>query len=75
MSEFTLAIVCVAPIAVLISLLGSKSHRDLLRRNLLWIFAAMAVAGITKFPSSDNIFNGLEYEDAYVYNAAARFIL
>jgi hypothetical protein len=35
----------------------------------------MAVAGITKFPSSDNIFNGLEYEDAYVYNAAARFIL
>jgi hypothetical protein len=75
MSEFTLTTLCVAPIAVLISLLNRKSNRDLIRKTSFWIFAALALAGIAKLPTSDKIFSGLEYEDAYVYNAAARFIL
>ena len=36
---------------------------------------AITLAGLMKYPFGGSVFSGLEYEDAFIYNAAARFAL
>lgn len=72
---FTLGVICLALIAVVGTIFSNEITRDLLRKRFVWIIASVAIAGLLKYPLDGQIFSGLEYEDAYIYNAAARFFL
>ena len=72
---FTLGVICLALIAVAVTLFSNEISREVLRKRLVWILASVAIAALLKYPFDGQIFSGLEYEDAYIYNAAARFFL
>lgn len=72
---FTLTVICLALLAVAGTLFSNEETRDILRRRFVWVLAAIALAGVLKYPFDGKIFSGLEYEDAFIYNAAARFSL
>ena len=72
---FTLGVICLALIGVLGTLISNDITKDILRRQFLWILGTIAIAGLFKYPFDGLIFSGLEYEDAFIYNAAARFFL
>ena len=72
---FTLGVICLALIGVIGTLFLNDITRDILRKRFVWILGSIAIAGLLKYPFDGQIFSGLEYEDAYIYNAAARFFL
>jgi len=72
---FTLGVICLALIGVLGTLFSNDITKDILRKQFVWILGSIAIAGLFKYPFDGQIFSGLEYEDAYVYSAAARFFL
>ena len=52
----------------------SPKIRELLNRCKYLIIFLLILNVLLKYPASNQFFNGLEYEDAYVYNATARFL-
>jgi hypothetical protein len=72
---FTLGVICLALIGVIGTLFSNEVTRDILRKRFVWILGSIAIAGLLKYPFDGQIFSGQEYEDAYIYNAAARFFL
>jgi len=72
---FTLTVICLALLAVAGTLFSNEATREILRKRFVWVLAAIALAGLLKYPFDGKIFSGLEYEDAFIYNAAARFSL
>lgn len=70
--EFTFTIITLSLIVGFIALCTNPPASDLLRKRATWIVAAMVLAGAMKYPYAGHLFSGLEYEDSYIYAAAAR---
>src|SRR5690348_2441356 len=72
---FTLATIVLSLVALIPTLCANPFTRRVLKQHAAWILLAIALALIAKYPFRGDVFSGLEYEDAYVYNAAARYAL
>ena len=71
----TLAIISLSLLAVTAILCTNPFTLAILKKRTLWIMVAITLAGLMKYPFGGSVFSGLEYEDAFIYNAAARFAL
>ena len=47
----------------------------ILRKRTVRIVMAITLVALMKYPFDNRVFSGLEYEDAFICNAAARFNL
>jgi len=72
---FTLAIISLSLLAVTAMLCTNPFTLEILKKRTVWIMVAITLAGLMKYPFGGSVFSGLEYEDAFIYNAAARFAL
>ncbi len=57
-----------------ISLSNNKYIVQIIKTHWKWIIVILILNCLFKFPFNTPFFHGLEYEDAYVYKASARFI-
>jgi hypothetical protein len=53
----------------------SEARILLRRRDYLWLAFVVALATIARAPVGGRFFLGLEYEDAYIFTAASRYLL
>lgn len=72
---FTLAIISLSLLVVTAMLFTNPFTLEILKKRTVWIVVAITLAALMKYPFGGSVFSGLEYEDAYIYNAAARFAL
>ena len=72
---FSLITISLSLFAAIATLCTNQFTLEILKKHAVWILAAITLAGLMKYPFGGNLFFGLEYEDAYIFGAAARFAM
>jgi len=72
---FSLAIISLSLLSAAAVLCTNPFALEILKKRKVWIVASITLAVLVKYPFGDNEFSGLEYEDSFIYNAAARFAM
>lgn len=71
----TMTVISLALLSAVAMVFTNSFALAILRKRSVWIVMAITLAAMMKYPFDNNIFSGLEYEDAFIYNAAARLKL